>query len=69
MSAGSLLRGVGLRVRAVHRYLREVTGETAYERHCERLRRDRPGVPPPTRREFQRILARRQEAEPGSRCC
>ncbi|MGW6461346.1 CstA-like transporter-associated (seleno)protein [Streptomyces sp. NPDC055078] len=51
-------------VRAVHWYLRELTGESAYDRHCERLRRDHPHVPPPTRREFQRLHTRRH-GQPG----
>ncbi|MGW4029583.1 YbdD/YjiX family protein [Streptomyces sp. NPDC004838] len=56
-------------LRAVHWYLREVTGETAYDRHCEHHRRSHPDVPPPTRREFQRLRTRRMEEEPQSRCC
>ncbi|MGV9317090.1 CstA-like transporter-associated (seleno)protein, partial [Streptomyces sp. NPDC003691] len=32
-------------------YLREVSGESAYDRYCEHRRRHRPGEPVPTRRE------------------
>ncbi|MFE5855300.1 YbdD/YjiX family protein [Streptomyces sp. NPDC056500] len=53
----------------MHWYLQELTGETAYERHCARHRKKHPLVPAPTRREFQRMRARRREAEPGSGCC
>ncbi|MGP4114537.1 YbdD/YjiX family protein [Streptomyces sp. 4N509B] len=35
-------------------YVREFTGETAYERYTERLRREDPAAPVPTRREFER---------------
>ncbi|MFI1866032.1 YbdD/YjiX family protein [Streptomyces jumonjinensis] len=60
---------VGRGLRAVHWYLRELTGESAYDRHCERHRRERPGAPAPTRREFQRMRSRRLEEAPQSRCC
>ncbi|GLF93331.1 YbdD/YjiX family protein [Streptomyces yaizuensis] len=56
-------------VRATHWYLRELTGESAYERHCERHRRTHPGTEPPNRREFQRLRTRRQEGSAASRCC
>nr|WP_231406141.1 YbdD/YjiX family protein [Streptomyces clavuligerus] len=49
--------------------MRELTGDTAYERYCERHRRSHPGTPAPTRREFQRLLTRRQEGSAVSRCC
>jgi uncharacterized short protein YbdD (DUF466 family) len=35
-------------------YVREFTGETAYERYAERLRREDPSRPVPSRREFER---------------
>ncbi|MFD7552109.1 YbdD/YjiX family protein [Streptomyces sp. NPDC059578] len=56
-------------VRWVHWYLRELTGETEYERYCARHRHEDPGTPVPTPREYQRIKAARQEAAPRSRCC
>ncbi|MFI6289153.1 YbdD/YjiX family protein [Streptomyces sp. NPDC051018] len=67
--AAALLRAVRRGLGAVHWYLREVSGETAYDRHCEHHRRNRPDLPPPTRREFQRMRSRRLEEEPLSRCC
>ncbi|MFJ8232864.1 CstA-like transporter-associated (seleno)protein [Streptomyces sp. NPDC094448] len=60
---------VGNRLRAVYRYLREVSGDTAYDRYCEHRLRARPGEPVPTRREFQRQRARKLEESPQSRCC
>ncbi|MFF8955541.1 YbdD/YjiX family protein [Streptomyces sp. NPDC014894] len=60
---------LGRGLRAVHWYLRELTGESAYDRYCERHRREHPGAEPPTPREFQRLLVRRQEERPRSRCC
>ncbi|MGX2992778.1 YbdD/YjiX family protein [Streptomyces sp. JNUCC 64] len=56
-------------LRWIHWYLRELTGESAYERYCARHRADHPGAPVPTPREYQRLLAARQEAAPRSRCC
>ncbi|MDT0341673.1 YbdD/YjiX family protein [Streptomyces litchfieldiae] len=35
-------------------YVTELTGENAYERHVERLRRADPAAPVPSRREFER---------------
>ncbi|MEO3975038.1 YbdD/YjiX family protein [Streptomyces sp. CAU 1734] len=69
MSAARLLSGLRRGLGAVRWYLREVSGETAYDRYCDRHRRTRPAVPPPSRREFQRMRARRQERESPSRCC
>jgi uncharacterized short protein YbdD (DUF466 family) len=41
-------------VRRLWWYVREFTGETAYERYTERMRRENPGCEVPTRREFER---------------
>ncbi|MFI6928746.1 YbdD/YjiX family protein [Streptomyces sp. NPDC050287] len=56
-------------VRAVRWYLRELTGEAEYDRHCERHRRRHPGVPAPTRREYEVLRAARREGRPEGRCC
>ncbi|MER5766505.1 YbdD/YjiX family protein [Streptomyces sp. NPDC001985] len=63
--AAAVLRGL----RAVHWYLRELTGESAYDRHCERHLRMHPELPPPSPREFQRLRTRQLEEHPQSRCC
>ncbi|MCK8433469.1 YbdD/YjiX family protein [Streptomyces sp. D2-8] len=55
--------------RAVRWYLRELTGEAAYDRHCERHRRHHPLAPVPTRREYQVLRTRHQESRTHSRCC
>jgi uncharacterized short protein YbdD (DUF466 family) len=55
--------------RAVRWYLRELTGEAEYDRHCERHRRRHPGAPVPTRREYEVLRAARREARPQGRCC
>ncbi|MFF6880766.1 CstA-like transporter-associated (seleno)protein [Streptomyces sp. NPDC012474] len=56
-------------MRAVRWYLRELTGEAEYDRHCERHRRHHPLDPVPTRREYQVLRTRHQEARTHSRCC
>ncbi|CAL9428130.1 hypothetical protein SUDANB6_01992 [Streptomyces sp. enrichment culture] len=62
---------LGRMIRGVRWYLRELTGESAYDRHVAHLRRDRPAARVPTRREFERMRTERQERDPrqGFRCC
>ncbi|QYN35075.1 YbdD/YjiX family protein [Pseudonocardia sp. DSM 110487] len=55
--------------RGVHWYLRELTGETQYDRYVERHAREHPGAQPLSRREFERRRIDGQEPKPGSRCC
>ncbi|WP_264931933.1 YbdD/YjiX family protein [Streptomyces sp. A012304] len=56
-------------VRGLRWYLRELTGEAEYDRHCERHRRRHPHAPVPTRREYQLLRTRHQEEHASSRCC
>ncbi|WP_445398667.1 YbdD/YjiX family protein [Streptomyces sp. LE64] len=66
MSAG----GTALRaLRWALWYLREVTGDSAYEQYCARHRERHPGEPVPTARQYQRLQAERREAASPSRCC
>ncbi|MBA2944447.1 YbdD/YjiX family protein [Streptomyces himalayensis] len=62
-----LLRGL----RWVRWYVRELTGESAYERYVAHVRRDHPTASVPSRRDFERMLTNRQESDPrhGFRCC
>jgi uncharacterized short protein YbdD (DUF466 family) len=55
--------------RGVRWYLRELTGETQYERYLERHAREHPGAAPLSRREFERRRIAAADAKPGSRCC
>lgn len=55
--------------RHVWRVLRELSGETRYERFAAHHRREHPGEPVPSAREFWRMLADDEERAPGSRCC
>jgi len=50
-------------------YLREVSGETAYDRHVAHLRRVHPDRPLPDRAAFWRERMDRRDANPGARCC
>lgn len=50
-------------------YLREVTGESAYERYVEHERLARPDRPVATRREFERRRQDLASARPQQRCC
>jgi uncharacterized short protein YbdD (DUF466 family) len=55
--------------RGVHWYLRELTGETQYERYLERHGREHPDAPVLSRKEFERRRIAAADAKPGSRCC
>ena len=50
-------------------YLREVTGESAYDRYVAHMRADHPSQPVMTRREFERRRQDDREARPRARCC
>ncbi|MDQ3943099.1 MAG: YbdD/YjiX family protein [Actinomycetota bacterium] len=49
-------------------YLKEVTGENAYDRYLERHRATHPGKEPLGRGEFYRRRQDEKYANPGSRC-
>ncbi|MFF1637164.1 CstA-like transporter-associated (seleno)protein [Streptomyces sp. NPDC058246] len=57
--------------RGIRWYVRELTDESAYDRYVAHVRNDDPGAPVPSRREFERARADRQEEDPrqGFRCC
>ena len=50
-------------------YLREVSGESGYERYVEHMRRDHPGQPVMSRRDFERRRQDAREERPRARCC
>jgi uncharacterized short protein YbdD (DUF466 family) len=58
-------RGVGW----LRWYLREVSGESAYDRYVEHARADHPDRPVLSRREFERRRMDERDARPQSRCC
>ena len=50
-------------------YLREVSGETAYDRYVEHRRREHPRDPVMSRREYERWRMDQRDANPSARCC
>ncbi len=50
-------------------YLREVAGETAYERYVEHVRRAHPDALVMSRRDFERWRQDERENNPRARCC
>jgi uncharacterized short protein YbdD (DUF466 family) len=50
-------------------YLREVSGESAYDRYVEHMRREHPDQPVMARREFERHRQDYREENPRARCC
>jgi uncharacterized short protein YbdD (DUF466 family) len=50
-------------------YLREISGESAYDRYVAHMRRDHHGQPVMTRREFERRRQDDRENRPQARCC
>jgi uncharacterized short protein YbdD (DUF466 family) len=50
-------------------YLREVSGETAYDRYVEHVRSQHPNAAVMSRRDFERWRQDRCEQDPRARCC
>jgi uncharacterized short protein YbdD (DUF466 family) len=50
-------------------YLREISGESAYDRYVAHMRCDHPAQPVMTRREFERRRQDDREVRPRARCC
>ena len=50
-------------------YLREVSGESAYDRYVEHMRRDHPEQLVMSRREYERERMRMRDQNPRARCC
>ncbi len=56
-------------LRGVAWYLREVSGETGYERYVAHVRREHPDAAVMSRRDFERRRADDRDANPRARCC
>ena len=56
-------------VSGVRWYLREVSGESRYERYVEHMRHDHPGQAVMSRREYERERMRMRDENPRARCC
>lgn len=72
-SAGAVLRraaaGLGRGARAFHQYVRDLLGESAYDRYVVAHRRDHPEHEPLTPREWWRQRSDEMERSPQTRCC
>ena len=64
-----LSRRLGGAARGFMGYLREVSGETAYDRYVEHRRREHPGDPVMSRRDYERWRMDQRDANPSARCC
>lgn len=53
----------------VHWYLREVSGETAYDRYKAHREKQHPDEPVMTRRDFERWRMDELGRNPRARCC
>ena len=56
-------------VRGLRWYLREITGESAYDHYIEAARRDDPQAPVLSRDAFERARQDRCDHHPPQRCC
>jgi uncharacterized short protein YbdD (DUF466 family) len=62
LTGGDLWRGLRW-------YLREVSGESAYNRYVEQTRREHPHAPVLDRNAFERARQDRRDLDPPQRCC
>lgn len=71
MSAAPAVAAARRGLRWIRWYVRELTGESAYERYVAHVRHHAPDAPVPGRREFERRRADAREDDPrsGFRCC
>ena len=56
-------------VRGFYSYLREVSGETAYDRYVAHRRRAHPDEPVMSRRDYERWRMDQRDENPSARCC
>ncbi len=68
-SIRSVVGAVARGGRALHWYVRELLGESAYDRYCERHRREHPDHAPVPARQFWRDRADAQATAPRGGCC
>lgn len=69
MIVSRVRRAVRRLVSGVRWYLREISGDAAYERHCARHLRAHPDRPVPSRRAYERLRSEHREHTTSSRCC
>ena len=50
-------------------YLREMSGESAYDHYVQHMRRDHPDQPVMSRRDYERRRQDERNENPRARCC
>jgi uncharacterized short protein YbdD (DUF466 family) len=56
-------------VAGVRWYLREVSGESGYDRYVEHMRREHSDQPVMSRRDYERQRQDERDENPRARCC
>jgi len=56
-------------LRVLWAYLREASGDSAYDAYVAHTRQCHPGAPVQSRRDFERRRMDDRDARPESRCC
>jgi uncharacterized short protein YbdD (DUF466 family) len=56
-------------LRGVKWYVREVSGESAYDRYVEHVRSEHPDAVVMSRRDFERLRQDERDRNPRARCC
>ena len=69
MTATVARRRIGDLARGMRWYLREVSGESAYDRYVEHVRREHPDALVMSRRDFERWRQDDRNDNPRARCC
>jgi uncharacterized short protein YbdD (DUF466 family) len=62
-------RRIGDLARSMRWYLREVSGESAYDHYVEHVRREHPDALVMSRRDFERWRQDDRNSNPRARCC
>lgn len=60
---------VGTALRGIRWYLREATGESAYDSYVAHARREHPDAPVLPRRDFERVRQDARASQTRARCC
>jgi uncharacterized short protein YbdD (DUF466 family) len=55
--------------RGVKWYVREISGESAYDRYVEHVRSEHPDAVVMSRRDFERLRQDERDRNPRARCC
>ncbi|WP_235929008.1 YbdD/YjiX family protein [Marisediminicola senii] len=67
--ASAAIGAIARAARGLRWYVRELMGDSRYERYVAHLAATHPGAPVPTERQFWRDRHAEEDANPSSRCC